>query len=214
MPLNRAVRAVVGIGAVLVLVGIAACTDSGHAQPAPTAALTVAPSLAPSPTPTPSPMPTSESGLDFSGIDLTVPPPRPAALDKEHISGEEAQQIARYFMLLYPYMFVTHDTTAFEELSHPQCAYCSKNLAKVRGYADGHVATERGGFIIHDTSARLFADDYYIVTATYSQDWSRETASDGSIVAEGDGWNHDSVEVDVLREGSHWMIGGVGRYSS
>ena len=205
MPLNRAVRAVAGIGAVLALVGVAACTDSGHAQPAPTATLTATSS----PTPTPSPTPTSESGLDFSGIDLTVAPPRPAALDKEHITGDEAQQIARYFMLLYPYMFVTHDTTAYEELSHPLCKYCGRVLADVLLYADDHVSTERGAFIVQDTSARVFMDDYYIVTMTYAQDWSRETARDGTVVAEGDGFDSKVVEVDVLKEGRHWMIGEV-----
>jgi len=212
MPLNRAVRAVAGIGAVLVLVGIAACTDSGHAQPAPT--LTATPSPTPSRTPTPSPTPTSASGLDFSGIDLTVPPPRPAALDKEHISGDEAQQIARYFVLLFPYIFVTHDTDEYEAMSYPRCRYCTTNLEMVRRYADQGITTERGGFIIHDSSARVFADDYYIVTMTFSQDWSRETARDGSTVAEGDGVDRRTVEVDVLKEGHQWLIGEVSRVSS
>jgi len=205
---RRATGAVV-LATILAL--LAACTDGAtHERPVPTTITTTAQSPTPSPTPEPTPVPTSASGLDFSDIDLTVPPPRPAALD-EGPSPEAADAIARYFMLLFPYMYVTHDLDAFDALSHSTCEYCQTHLETVRQYIHDDVQTERGAFIIGDTSVETFADNYYIATMNYSQDWSQETDSDGSVVAESPGFDRFTVRIHVVVEDGAWKIAGVSR---
>jgi len=192
-----------------ILALLAACTDGAtHERPVPTTIATTAQSPTPSPTPEPTPVPTSASGLDFSDIDLTVPPPRPAALD-EGPSPEAADAIARYFMLLFPYMFATHDLDAFAALSHPTCDFCTKSLTQVRGFIKDGTTTERGAVTIHDTTVELFSDGYYIVKMTYSQDWSEERDPSGSVVAENEGADHLVVHLHVVFEHDTWTVVGV-----
>jgi len=189
---------------------LAACTDGAtHERPVPTTITTTsAPSPTPSPTPESTPTPTSVSGLDFSDIDLTVPPPRPAALD-EGPSPEAADAIARYFMLLFPYMYVTHDTSEFKTLSHPTCAFCQASLDLVQGFIDDDVTTERGAHIVHNTSVKTISEQYFVVTMTVSEDWSRETGPSGEVISEGDGADHAVLEVDVYNEDGIWTIAAV-----
>ena len=203
---RRATGAVV-LATILAL--LAACTDGAtHERPVPTTITTTAQSPTPSPTPEPTPVPTSASGLDFSDIDLTVPPPRPAALD-EGPSPEAADAIARYFLLLFSYMFATHDSSEFEALSHPTCAFCKESLDILQGFVKNGITTERGAHIIHDTSVKEISERYFVVTMTYSQDWSRETLPSGEIVSESDGSDHVVRDFDVFDEDGVWAIAAV-----
>jgi len=207
---RRATGAVV-LATILAL--LAACTDGAtHERPVPTT-ITTTTAPTPSPTPEPTPTPTSVSGLDFSDIDLTVPPPRPAALD-EGPSPEAADAIARYFMLLFPYMYVTHDLDAFEALSHPTCDFCSSSLDDARRFIKEGITTEHGAITIHDTAVETIDIGYYIVSMTYSQDWSRETGREGEAVSEDDGVDHFASRVHVAYLDGEWKIAGVVRGDS
>ena len=81
---QRRRRALWPYAAVLALVTVlAACTGDAPAPPpsSATAASTPTATAAPTPSATPTPSALPSASDDFSSIDLTVPPPRPDALD-------------------------------------------------------------------------------------------------------------------------------------
>lgn len=100
----------------LLVATLAGCGGSTPADPTPTP--TVAESVAPTPTPTATPEAT-EAPAPTDGSS----PSAPAALD-EAPSVEGAQDVARYFMGLYPHVLKTGDVAPWTALSGPDCTTC------------------------------------------------------------------------------------------
>jgi len=101
----------------LVVATIAGCGGSTPAEPTPTP--TVATSVAPTATETATPETTETPAAPTDGSSPTAP----AALDQT-ASVEGAQDVARYFMELYPYVLRTGDVAPWTALSSPACTTC------------------------------------------------------------------------------------------
>lgn len=197
-----------GAAALALVAALAACTGDTPAPPpaSATAAVTSASTASAAPTPSTTPTPTAlpSASDDFSSIDLTVPPPRPDALDAPP-SKEAAGEIAEYFLLLFPYAAVTHDLGAFKELTYSGCGYCNQVIKTVQAYEAKGIVTEGGGVIVSDVEVSERDAEFFTATITFEQAPSREIASDGSVVDEGPG-GRMSHEIDVLYEDGDWLI--------
>ncbi len=204
-------RALWPYAAVLALVTVlAACTGDAPAPPpsSATAASTPTATAAPTPSATPTPSALPSASDDFSSIDLTVPPPRPDALDAPPTEGAAAE-VATYFALLFSYSAVTHDLRAFDDLSHPECGFCSDFIDEIQGYEAQGVTTEGGAIAVHRADVRTQTDDYFIVTTTMSQDSSRELDADGEVVGKDEGFAARTFEIDVMWYDGSWLIASV-----
>jgi len=127
-------RLVVGVVVTGLLAAGCSTDPKGSAQPTeePTRATTVEPSEpepsspAPAPEPTPWPEPT-----------------RPPEMARNDVEGAKAA--AEYFLALFTYVHLTGDLAAWNDISHPDCMFCSDVAVTVRelygtgGYADGPV---------------------------------------------------------------------------
>lgn len=201
-----------GTTALALVAVLAACTGDTPAPPSAsaTATATSAPTASAAPTPSATPTPTSlpSASDDFSSIDLTVPPPRPDALDAPP-SKEAAADVATYFALLFSYSAVTHDLRAFDDLSHPECGFCSDFIDEIRGYEAQGVTTEGGAIVVQRADARMQSDDYFIVTTTMSQDSSRELDADGEVTGKNAGFAAKTFEIDVTWYHGSWLVASV-----
>lgn len=111
---SRRPRGVVGVLFALALgVGmLSACDDGASPDPSP-----VASSSAEVDTPEPT-------------ADYTIPP-RPQDVRKPEepeltaIDIDNAYELARYYLDLYPYVKATGDTAEWEKYAHPECEYCA-----------------------------------------------------------------------------------------
>lgn len=61
--------------------------------------------------------------------DYTIPPrpenvPKPEEPELTAIDIDNAYELARYYLDLYPYVKATGDTTEWEKYAHPECEYC------------------------------------------------------------------------------------------
>ncbi len=197
-----------GTTALALVAVLAACTGDTPAPPSAsaTATATSAPTASAAPTPSATPTPTSlpSASDDFSSIDLTVPPPRPDALDAPP-SKEAAAEIAEYFLLLFPYAAVTHDLDAFDKLSYSGCGYCNQVITTLQDYESKGIATEGGGVVISDVEVTERDDEFFTATISFAQAPSREIAPDGAVVDEGPG-GRMRHEIDVLFEDGDWLI--------
>ncbi len=162
------------------------------------------PSARPAPSAAPSTAATSRDDR-FAAIDLSTPPPRPAALD-EPASKEGAGQVATYFLQLVSYAAATHDVTAFEDLSDPECGFCSEALEVFRGYERDGIRTEGGAIVVEPVDVEQRVGSYFTVTVTYSQDASREIAPDGTLVQDDPGVTSSVSELDLLRMDGTWQV--------
>ncbi|GEA80807.1 hypothetical protein CUD01_12510 [Cellulomonas uda] len=209
-PTPRPARRVLASGAVALVLAatLAGCTGGGAAAPTPSATVptTVAPTASAAPTPSASPTPTAlaSAGVDFSSIDLTVPPPRPDALDAPP-SKQAAAHVAEYFLLLLPYAAVTHDLDAFEKLAYADCRYCNQVITTLEEYEANDIVTDGGGIIVADVEVEERDAEFFTATITFTQAPSRETAPDGSVIDEGIG-GRMSHEIDLLYDDGAWLV--------
>ena len=126
-------RLVAGCAVIGVLA--AGCSDAEGDPPgaepsateqSPTTSATPEKTASPGPGPTPWPEPT-----------------RPAAMERDDIEGAKAA--AEYFLELFTYAQVTGDLDAWNQISHPDCVFCSSVADRVNavhnsgGYLDGPV---------------------------------------------------------------------------
>ncbi len=188
---------------------MAGCADGAGADETPTPAASATAAATPTGTPAPTyeaaSTPTPSSAPDFDAIDLTAPPPRPQALD-ERPSEEGAAAVATYFVLLYAYASATYDLEEFNQLSYGDCGFCNraaKDFAKYR--ADG-TKVEGGAIVVHDATASLLSNDYYIVTTTLSQEPSREVTASGKVLEDSAGFVSKRFEVDVKWHDGAWLV--------
>ncbi|ASR53917.1 hypothetical protein CBP52_00705 [Cellulomonas sp. PSBB021] len=210
-PTPRPARRVLASGAVALTLAAAltGCTGGGTAAPTASATVptTVAPTASASPTPSATPTPTAlpSSAEDFSSIDLTVPPPRPDALDGPP-SDEAAAEVARYFILMYPYAAATHDTTVFDELSYNDCGFCNRSLDKFREYEATGVETEGGAIIVHSAVAGEIYGNAFNATVTLSESPTRDVAPDGTVVDESPGLDNMVYDVGLKWYDGAWLV--------
>ncbi|WP_053071468.1 DUF6318 family protein [Cellulomonas sp. A375-1] len=198
-----------GTTALALVAVLAACTGDTPAPPSAsaTATATSAPTASAAPTPSATPTPTSlpSASDDFSSIDLTVPPPRPDALDAPP-SKEAAAEIAEYFLLLFSYAAATHDLTAFRELSYNDCGYCNRVLETLGEYEATGVTTEGGAIIVHETAVEEGRRGSFTVAVTFDQQASREVESTGSVLASDPGARGRVHKIQVLWSDSAWRV--------
>ena len=161
-------------------------------------------SVAPSPAATPTPTALPSGSQDFSSIDLTVPPPRPDALDAPP-SKQAAADVATYFLLLLPYAAVTHDLDAFRELAYSDCRYCNQVITPLEEYEEDGVVTDGGGIVVADVQVTERDCEFFTATIALTQAPSRETAPDGSVVDEGAG-GRMIHEIDLLFDDDAWVV--------
>ncbi|GEA79604.1 DUF6318 family protein [Cellulomonas sp. CW35] len=183
---------------------LTACTDQGPAAPTTRATTTTAPappSASAGPTPTPSPTP---SALP----DVTVPPQPPAALEGP-ADADNAQAVAQYFMSLFPYVFATGDTTAWDELSGEDCGYCADitDLAAADRSKGYH---EVGGHIEFTfASAMDFEDGTFSATIAFDEHPSQTVNSDGEVVEDYPGIKVTQADVSLEWRDGRWLVQGV-----
>ena len=121
--------------ALLTTVTLAGCTDAA-AEPPPTAPAT---SASPTPEPTPTITPTPTASPTPTATVVAKPEP-PTALDGP-ANEENAAAVASYFLQLYPYLHATGDSAAWDDLSAPDCEFCTYEQQR----ADADVAAGRYG---------------------------------------------------------------------
>ena len=125
---------------VLAVAGIAACSTShNQAGASPSAADVSAPAAATASAASRTPPPLSSEAADavaalspeeraLRDTALTTPEPqRPAEADQRTVDGAVAA--AQYFIGLRPYLQATGESTAWQAMSGPDCAYCASTAA-------------------------------------------------------------------------------------
>ncbi|MDP9807055.1 hypothetical protein J2S70_001637 [Trueperella bonasi] len=111
--LRRIVIAVPSFLALALCVGLLVSCNSGS-DPEPSASSSNVP---------------DDSGLNEPTDDYTIPPrpenvPKPEEPELTAIDIDNAYELARYYLDLYPYVKATGDTTEWEKYAHPECEYC------------------------------------------------------------------------------------------
>jgi len=168
------VRRALGVLAVVV-VALVGCTG-GTGDPGPTSS-----PVDPTPAVTPSPTPT---------VELWRLPERPAEMDEPTTEGATAA--ATYVLDLFPYTFVTRDTTAWEAITRETCQYCAGVVADVRDMrAERHKV--RGGAItvLSATATEIREDAWFGVELVVSQDPSERVDSEGNVIDPNPGGEFD-----------------------
>jgi hypothetical protein len=164
---QRAVSGLVAVGLVVGLAGgLAGCTNDPEPShlPTPTEAVT------PSPTPTPAP-------------DASAQPEWPVAASQVGTAGAEA--FAVYFLQLYPYVYSSHDYAEWAQLSHPDCVFCASVVSNVdRQVAAGHTNTGSAMTIRAAAATEISAGSRYAVEVRITEGPSVERDADGAVVSE------------------------------
>lgn len=163
---------------------------------------TTPPPVVDTPAPTPTPTPTS-------GVDVTVKPTRPAALDQPP-SVDGAVAVAAYFIELYPYLFATNDQTAWRELSSPECIFCQDVIDDANVMAAAGQRREGGATAISDaTGTEIGAGSSYSVDLSMVEEPTRTLDRQRAPV---DDWtvatSYRTVVV-LLHDGSAWSVRAV-----
>lgn len=189
-----AARLAVPVTALLLL---GACTGgTPEATESSTPPVAVTPSAAPTPTET-------------SVVDVTVKPDRPAALD-EPPSVDGAVAVAKYFVLLFPYINATGDLVEWNSLSDPDCIFCADSKGSVQEKVAGGQHDEGGALTVTNASAiEVDPGAWYTVTIDFIQDPSVTTDSTGSVVETfSETKTIRSTIVTIWQDGS-WRVRGV-----
>ncbi|MBO0898921.1 hypothetical protein J1G44_06220 [Cellulomonas sp. zg-ZUI199] len=172
------------------------CTDGGAAIPTAATSAT-APVL-----PTPSPSPTTEPSQD-----ATTPPDRPAAMATPDADGAAAA--AAYFIALYPYVYATGDTRAWDELAAPACVFCSSARD---GASSIHTRGGRveGGFITVESAegTEIDAANWYSATVVATEAPSTEYDANGTVLEESQGGRY-RFAIALTFTVDHWVVDAV-----
>lgn len=189
----------------LAALALTACTAQAPATSTTTSPATTRAAATPMASPDPIPTPSaSEIGLP----DVTIPPEPPAALDGP-ANAENAEAVAQYFMSLFPYVFATGDTAAWDELSGEDCGYCADitELAaadRAKGYH------EVGGHLEFTfANAMDFEDGTFYATIAYDEHPSQTVDAEGDVVEDFPGIKVTQAGVSLEWRDNEWLIQGV-----
>jgi len=171
----------------LLVATLAGCGGSTPAEPTPTP--TVAAPVAPTATETAAPEPTETPAAPTDASSPTAP----AALDQP-AGVEGAQDVARYFMELYPYVLRTGDVAPWTALSSPDCTTCG---AVADGAADPD-PTSKQAVDIRTVSATESAPGTFTVT----MDMYETPRVQPDIV-------HFVVTLVLVHDGQSWQVQSV-----
>lgn len=176
--------------------------DGGGDDPPPDSAPPTSQETSPSPEPSP---------IDAEPTPERTPwpePVRPAAMDRDDIEGAKAAAV--YFMELYTYVYVSGDLAAWNEMSHPECQFCSGASESILELIGSGGRSEGGGLEVAAVVALEPDEQYghYRVGIDGTEDSYREFSSDGDIVFTANGGSVH-YNVAVLRQDREWLIRGV-----
>ena len=182
---------------------LTACTSAEPAAP-PTATARTAPSSAP-PRATAPADPTQTPTSAATAVTKPTPPP---ALD-EPPDDNDAAAVAEYFVLLYPYMNLTEDTSQWDALTSPECDFCADAVDEVAARAAAGQHVEGGAAVVHQTSAISAPGDEWLVDVDVADEPSRTVDSNGVTVDESAGGIHHLL-LSVRWVGDRWYITSFG----
>lgn len=190
-PSVRLIAAAVGVLAAVSLAGCQADAEAPRAA-APSAS-------AIEPTTEPSPQPSR----------VVVAPTRPVAMDDDGPAGAEAAAV--YFLELDVYMQITGDSSAWEEISHPECDFCSARLAQARDiaangdtFSGGEVSVE----VLH-TYSQDPVTGVWPVEVRVHQEPTTISRPNGEV-AFTERRNSFTATIGVGRRDNDWVVAGLG----
>ncbi len=165
-------------------------TDDATSQPP----VTATPTPALSPTPSPS-------------ADVTVPPVRPEAMATPSADGAAAA--ASYFISLYPYVYATGDLTTWNELSAPDCVFCSSTRDGATTVQQNEGRVEGGSMTVESASGtEIDAGNWYSATVIATEAPSAEYDTTGTLLEESLGGTYQFSMALTFMSGS-WRIDAV-----
>jgi hypothetical protein len=208
--MSRGLRSGAVVFAAATCLALAGCAggapaDPGTSSPAPTTSATSDPS--PSPTPTPSAV---YKPADASGPAQNVPVPvLPEVAKTETKEGLEA--FTRHWFERLNYAYQTGDTAAFQDMTSPNCDYCSKLAASLTtNYVDGQWLA--GGMITVPAATTTFeraADgNYQVVLQVQQSPITYHTASGEEFRAASKASNTGNVLLADFVD-SAWRVNGL-----
>lgn len=178
------------------LVGLLAtgCTRAAPTEPTPEAPSAV--TRTPSSTATPSPT-----------VDVSVPPARPEAMATPSADGAAAA--ASYFISLYPYVYLTGDTSEWTQMSAQSCEFCTRTLDGARRVHDAGNSVSGGAIeILAAQGTEIDAGRWYSARLTAVEAPSTESDPAGAPVTASDGGRY-TFEVALTHESGRWLVDAV-----
>lgn len=162
------------------------------------------------PTPEPSSVTTAPSPeqTPFPTRPAVAAPEPPAEMSQADVEGAEAA--AEYYFSLLPYIYATGDLSEWEELSHPDCGYCTSVADEVHALTNGggYMATE-GSMAVEGVGEEVEGGTgVYVVELTVTEPASLLVESSGAEPAEHPETTYFAT-VGLIHDEGHWKIRAV-----
>lgn len=139
--------------------------------------------------------------------DVNTAPPRPAALGGP-ATDENAVEVGKYFMSLFPYAAATGDLDEWDALSGPSCTYCANVRALIAEiHTDGFHSTG-GAFDLGYGSSALY-DGAHLVEIDYRQYPSRTVDADGTVVEDFPDTVDYRAHLELIWSNGTWAVSGA-----
>lgn len=202
-------RLVAAAGLVVVLVLVAACQGVTSSAESTTVSPTVTTSAQSPPSSSLSPAPSVTHGAAGISFDASVAPSRPAGLLGPP-SEKAADEAARYFVSLFPYVFATGDLESWESMSGTECEWCAAIAGIVRTEIAAGKRREGGRMDVADVQAFHDSGEKYVVVVRLLEQPSRVLGSDGTVVERTDFVQDAKLELALRWSGETWSVTSVG----
>lgn len=128
----------------------------------------------------------------------------------DEVSVDGAIAAATYFLELYPYVYNTGDLAEWTAMSHPECQFCAsvvENVTELAAEGGRHEGSETT--ISESTGTEIDPGRFFGVDVVATQSPSVTFDSQGNVTAETPDPVRYSLALNVIHEGSGWLIQAV-----
>ncbi len=137
-----------------------------------------------------------------------TPPARPTALDGP-ATEENAKEVGKYFLTLFPYAVATGDLGAWNTLSGADCKYCQSVRDLVAEIHEPGNHGTGGAYELGFAGVSALGGDRFVVSIEYVETPSRTVAPDGSIVEDFPDAYSMKAQVELSWSSGEWTVDGV-----
>ncbi len=140
--------------------------------------------------------------------DVTVPPSRPAALEGPG-TVENAALVAKYVVQLLPYVMASGDTAQWEDLSGPDCKFCTSARDLAAEVATKGERIIGGAIDVGFGHASAAEDGVFAASVDFVEHPSRRLAADGSVLKDDPDSTAMRAHIDLRWNAGAWVVLGV-----
>ncbi len=112
-------------------------------------------------------------------------------------------------MSLFPYVFATGDSAAWEGLSGASCGYCDGVVNALRKDLAQQRHSEGGAVEILESGADPSGPQEFVVWVTYIEHPSQTVTANGDVVEDFPDTRHSRATLLLEWDGTAWQVNGV-----